>query len=410
MLTSAPNRLNVVVNLAILVTVLILLFGPTGPVGQRFSGWQARSQQRALVESSWNEIVEQATIISGTSNPTDTVAVFTDYECPFCRSAEPALQQAVASGLAIALLHLPLEQIHPRAREAASAAVCAEERGVFADIHHALMDTDGWMEDGRWEEFADENGVSDPEAFATCMASEPTSSRVTANVALATRLGVNGTPTFITDAGIETGIDGLQSVLSLVGTATLQVPYELGDIVFASVDFPHEGVSTLGSLPGGLLLSSGRIVLADALAANLLFVDMSSGQVTTVGGKGEGPGEFRGIRAIGRASSTGIFVDDPVGTRVTTFADDGSLIEAVAYNPLTFRGRVMIPRPLGVHADGAVIFRDADPMFSERAAGAYRERISLLGPDARRFTHRDRGGARPRDGAAELRQHVLQHL
>lgn len=38
----------------------------------------------------------------------------------------------------------------------------------------------------------------------------------------------------------------------------------------------------------------------------------------------------------------------------------------------------MVPRPIGVHADGAVIFRDSDPLFSERPDGPYRERIEYL--------------------------------
>ncbi len=323
-------------------------------------------------------MIDQATIISNHPNPTDTVVMFIDYECPFCRSAEPALQRAVAGGLAIALLHLPLERIHPRAREAASAAVCAEELGMFADIHHALMDKDEWMEGGRWEEFADENGVSDTKAFVACMESEPTSSRVAANVALAALLGVKGTPTFITDTGIEAGGEGLRSVLSRVGTAPLQERYTLQDIVFVSVDFPHEGVSMIGRLSGGLMLDLHRIVLADGMALSLFIVDTSSGEVTTVGRRGEGPGDFQRIRAIGRADPGGFFVDDFVNARVTLFADDGSLIDAVTYNPLSFRGHAMIPRPIGVHADGAVVFRDADPMFSERADGPYRGKISYL--------------------------------
>lgn len=383
---TAPNRLNLVVNIAILAAILILLFGPTGPLGRWFVDWRASSQQRGLVESAWNEMVEQATIISNVPAPPDTVAVFTDYECPFCRSAEPALREAVAGGLAIALLHLPLDQIHPRARAAASAAICAEGRGMFAEIHHALMETDEWMDGGDWEDFASKNGISDPEAFVSCMASEPTASRVTANVALATLLGINGTPAYVMGSRIEMGASGLQSVLSLVGTAVRQEPYELGEVLFESDDFPHEEVSTLGSLADGLMLGPDRIVLADGMASRLFFVDIRSGKVTAVGRRGEGPGDFQGIRAIGRADPGGVFVDDPVGTRVTVFTDDGSLVESIGYNPLEFRGHVMIPRPLGVYADGTIIFRDADPMFSERPPGPYREKVDYVAlmPDGSR--------------------------
>ena len=195
---------------------------------------------------------------------------------------------------------------------------------------------------------------------------------------LANESGVPNREAFVTPAGIEMGVDGLESVLTRVGAVTGQEPYEVDDVLFMSTDFPHEGVSTIGRLTGGLMLSPNRIVLADGMGPTLFFVDISSGDVTTVGRRGEGPGDFQRIRGIGRAGPNGIFVDDPLNARVTLFANDGSLVEASAYNPLSFRGHVMVPRPIGVHADGAIIFRDADPMFSERPDGPYRERIDYL--------------------------------
>lgn len=386
MADATRSRLNTVVNIAILATILILLFGPTGPIGQWFTGWRADSQQRTLVESSWDDLIQHATIISKTPSPADTVVMFTDYECPFCRSVEPSVQLAVAGGVAIALLHLPLEQIHLRAREAASAAICAEERGKLADVHRALMESEEWMAGEHWEAFADENGILEPEAFVACMASEETSDRVTATIALAARLGVTGTPAFVLDTGIELGADGIQAVLSLVGTAMPKTSYELNEVAFVSVESPHEGVSTIGRLTGGLMLDQNRIVLADGMSLRLFFVNIDSGEVRTVGGQGDGPGEFRRIRSIGRTARGAVFVDDFVRARVTVFADDGSLIDVASYDPLGFRGGIMVPRPISVHADGAIIFRDSDPLFSERPNGPYRERINYVAlmPDGSR--------------------------
>ncbi|MDE0103173.1 MAG: thioredoxin domain-containing protein [Bryobacterales bacterium] len=376
--TPTPNRLGTVVNVAILLTILILLFGPRGPLGRWFVDWRRSSQQRALVESSWPHLIQHATVLSSTPSPADTVVVFTDYQCPFCRSVETQLQQALAGGLAIAFLHLPLEQIHAKAREAASAAICADDRAMFADIHHALMETEEWMEEGRWDAFAGENGIVDPQEFVACMDSDETSDRVTANIALAARLGIQGTPTFVSDTGIEVGMDGIETVLSLVGSGTVLRSSELGDVVFVSTESEHEWVSTIGRIPGGLMLDANRIVLADGLSMNLFFVDISSGEVRTVGRRGQGPGEFQRVRTIGRTEQGGVFVDDFIAARVTVFSDDGTLVETIPYKPVSFRGHAMVPRPVGVQADGAIIFRDADPIFSERPNGPYRERISLL--------------------------------
>ncbi len=142
----------------------------------------------------------------------------------------------------------------------------------------------------------------------------------------------------------------------------------------------------IGKLSGGLMLSRNLIVLADAMAKSLFFVDIGSGEVKIVGRQGKGPGEFQMIRSIGRTASGDVFIDDPPGTRVTMFDADGFLIETVSYNPVDFRGFVWIPQPIGVHADGTVIFRDSDPLFTERPDGPYREKIDYLAlqPDGER--------------------------
>ena len=133
------------------------------------------------------------------------------------------------------------------------------------------------------------------------------------------------------------------------------------------------------------MLGPTRIVLADGTAASIHFVDIHSGAVETVGRRGDGPGEFRQLRAVGRASN-GIFADDPVQARVTLFNNTGELTDVVTYDPTSFRGKVIIPRPIGTFADGAIIFRDSDPLFSERPDGPYRERIEYLAllPDGSR--------------------------
>ncbi len=394
MATPPRNKLNTVVNVSILATLLILLIGPTGPLPRWYEDWRASRADRSRVLASWDDLISQANILTNGSEPADTVVEFVDYECPFCREAEPALNNAVANGLAIAVLNLPLESIHLHARAAAAAAVCSEEWGKFHAVHRALLGTAGWQEGLGWRQFARENGIPDPEAFAACVASDGTAGRIEEHLALAARLGVTGTPTFVTAAGIQVGVAGLESVLSRVGTVNQQDSYELGDFIFESVRFPHEGVSAIGRLSGGLFLGSGRIVLADGMAANLFFLDLASGRVTTAGRRGDGPGEFRGIRSIGRVSPNGIFVDDPVAARVTVFAPDGSLVETVSYNPLSFRGGVMVPQPIAMNADGVVVFRDADPMFTERPDGPYRERISYLAlePDGSRATITDTHG------------------
>ncbi len=159
-------------------------------------------------------------------------------------------------------------------------------------------------------------------------------------------------------------------------SARAQVPtLQLGETLFESTGSPHEGVSTIWQLSGGIFLGPGQIVLGDARAPQLFLIDTESGEVQPVGRRGEGPGEFQRIRGPRRAPAGGFFVDDFMIARVTLFAADGSLLHTIAYNPAAFRSGPFVLRAIGVHSDGAIIFRDGEPLFSERPNGPYREKI-----------------------------------
>lgn len=159
---------------------------------------------------------------------------------------------------------------------------------------------------------------------------------------------------------------------------TDRVTFQPAETLFESVNSPHEGVSTIWRISGGLLLDSRRIVLGDSRAAQLFLIDIESGEVQPVGRRGDGPGEFQRIRGPRRTSGGGFLVDDFMTARVTVFASDGSLLNTIGYNPTAFRSGPFVLRAIGVHSDGAVVFRDGEPLFSERPDGPYREEIGYV--------------------------------
>ncbi len=162
-------------------------------------------------------------------------------------------------------------------------------------------------------------------------------------------------------------------------STTTQIPtLQPGETLFESTNSPHDGVSTIWRLSGGIFLDPGQIVLGDSRAAQIFLIDIESGEVQPVGRRGEGPGEFQRIRGPRHASAGGFFVDDFMTARVTLFAADGSLLNTIAYNPTSFRSGPFVLRAIGVHSDGAVIFRDGEPLFSERPNGPYREKIGYV--------------------------------
>src|SRR5690606_11545460 len=61
-----------------------------------------------------------------------TLVEFSDYQCPYCKSAEKIVAEVLdryPTQVRLVYRHFPLDNIHPQARGAAEAAACAEEQG-----------------------------------------------------------------------------------------------------------------------------------------------------------------------------------------------------------------------------------------------------------------------------------------
>jgi protein-disulfide isomerase len=89
--------------------------------------------------------------------------------------------------------NLPLESIHPRARELATAAVCADRQGTFEVVHDRLF-----LErpaDPDWSVLANVPGLDFPQ-FAHCVESSG-SAAVDRDVEFAKSLSVSATPTLM---------------------------------------------------------------------------------------------------------------------------------------------------------------------------------------------------------------------
>lgn len=127
----------------------------------------------------WSSLPLNQAIVSGDADGLP-VAIFTDPECPYCTKLERQLKDA--KGIKFYTFLFPLESIHPKARGKAESIWCAENQ------HEALQQV---MLEGK----------TLPKA--TC------ETPISANIALAGKLGISGTPTLIAGDGRKTS--GVQS-------------------------------------------------------------------------------------------------------------------------------------------------------------------------------------------------------
>ena len=126
---------------------------------------------------------------------------YSDFDCPFCRkfatATLPELDRAFVSNgrLLIVFKHLPIGSLHPRAREKARLAVCANRHGKFWDVHDALfaLKTGGSVED--MSSLAKSVGLGG-NSLLQCMAEPSSLEAVEGDLSDARSFGIAGTPTF----------------------------------------------------------------------------------------------------------------------------------------------------------------------------------------------------------------------
>jgi protein-disulfide isomerase len=135
-----------------------------------------------------------------------TLVVFSDFQCPYCSRAVPTLKQiesAYRDDVRIVWKHQPLP-FHQNAMPAAIAAEAARQQGKFWEMHDRLFQRQGDLTADTFERIAQELGLDLPR-FRAALADPALRQRVQQDQALAARLGINGTPTFLVGAEKVTG-------------------------------------------------------------------------------------------------------------------------------------------------------------------------------------------------------------
>jgi len=145
--------------------------------------------------------------VRGSATPTwVTVVEFSDFQCPFCRQAQPVLAQllsAYGDDLQLAYKHFPLS-FHLRALPAAVAAECARAQGRFWEMHDRIFDQQPALDDATLAAHAAAAGL-DVASWQSCLATAEPAARVEADRAAGAAAGVRGTPTFLVNGRAVVG-------------------------------------------------------------------------------------------------------------------------------------------------------------------------------------------------------------
>jgi len=156
-----------------------------------------------------------------------TIVEFSDFQCPYCKKSESTLHELLTkySGrVKLAYLDFPLREIHPQAQNAAEAARCAGEQGKFWEYHDALYAEQSKLDGAELLVHARALHL-DEKSFQSCLSSGKFKSKIEADLAQGSKVGVAGTPGFFVNGVFLSGARPeadfekiIDSQLALLGT------------------------------------------------------------------------------------------------------------------------------------------------------------------------------------------------
>ena len=152
--------------------------------------------------------------VRGAADALVTVVEFSDFECPFCRRAQPTLDTLLArhgGDLRVVWKHFPLDH-HRRARPAAAFSLEVFEKGgptKFWKAHDLLFASQADLGDASLESIAGQLGMPAASLLdaARLRARDP---KIDADARLGSKLGVRGTPAFFVNGRVLSGAQPLE--------------------------------------------------------------------------------------------------------------------------------------------------------------------------------------------------------
>jgi protein-disulfide isomerase len=155
---------------------------------------------------------------AGNADGDVTLVVFTDYACGFCRASVPDVDRLIREDKRLKVVFRELPIIAPQSRDAAIMALAAARQGKYDAFHHAMFQASS-LEPAAIAAAAQKAGVvTDGSADAT--ANEALFQReLDSNLAIATQLQLNATPTWIVGDQLFQGQIGYDALKQAVAKA-----------------------------------------------------------------------------------------------------------------------------------------------------------------------------------------------
>jgi protein-disulfide isomerase len=181
---------------------------------QKYTIEQEKKQQQAQLEAlkqvrkNTKALIGDSPVM-GASDRQIVMLEFSDFQCPFCATANKGLKEFMAKHkdkVTLVYKHFPLTQIHPEALPAARAAWAANKQGKFWEYHDALFANQAKLSEAFYTETATSLKLDLKKFDADRKLAD---NFIVEDFKLGRKVGVDGTPTFIMNGEVVTGAASL---------------------------------------------------------------------------------------------------------------------------------------------------------------------------------------------------------
>lgn len=175
--------------------------------GEKAAAEALKSNRKALEQNAMSPV-------GGNPKGDVTLVEFFDYNCGYCKRTHPERSAAVKGDGKVRVVYKEFPILAPSSKEAAKAALAANRQGKYEAFHTALMTHEGRLDSDAIRATAKEVGL-DMKKLEQDMGDPAIEAEIKANMELAQKLGIRGTPGFVIGDTVVPGAIETEQFISL---------------------------------------------------------------------------------------------------------------------------------------------------------------------------------------------------
>jgi protein-disulfide isomerase len=178
---------------------------------------QAQAATKAI--SAERRALETPFAAAWAGNPTGdvTLVMFTDYSCGYCKASAPDIERLLREDRKLKVVWREIPVLGPPSEVAAREALAAAKQGKYVAFHRALF-AGGRPDASGLAAAAKATGLNQA-ALERGSGADDVTRELQANLALAGRLGIGGTPAFVIGDRLLSGAVGYDALAAAIAEA-----------------------------------------------------------------------------------------------------------------------------------------------------------------------------------------------